>query len=169
MSTINFATTITATVKLTSSFDKVLHAMGNARQVFHGCTVLKLASSMQSITDTSQLKHGESYTLTSEDVLDVEVEEDQQVTAVPWFDASTGKAFKNAADGVEEALAVVPGPNGIAIECFQSGAMEVPGHLNSDVVEVQNGEEKKVLTRAAEVIIIHYVMMSLNLVFLSYP
>ena len=114
---------------------------------------------MQSITDTRQLNRGESYILTREDVVDVEVEENQQAICVPWFDASSGKAFKSVAEGVEEALAVVPGPNGIALACFKDGALEVPGLLNDTIVDVQSQEEKRGTKRTTQDSIIMFLRL----------
>ena len=62
----------------------IREAIKNSRGVFKDCDVLKVASSKERIVECSQLQEGDSYIFTSEDVFEVEVEESESLTGIPW-------------------------------------------------------------------------------------
>ena len=84
VSTADLATTITVNAKSTGQLQKLIEAIKNSRGVFKDCDVLKVASSKERIVECSQLQEGESYIFTSEDVFEVEVEESESLTGIPW-------------------------------------------------------------------------------------
>ena len=87
---------------------------------------------VQSVAD---LQDGEWYMFTqhAKEPSDIEVEEDQTRSKVPWWDPKAANAFRDGVDGKPEpALGVIPGPNGIALAVFENSApIEIPEITNA--------------------------------------
>ena len=102
-------------------------------EAFIYCTRFLDAATKEEIIDASQFKQGGSYIFSRpSEVIELDVGEGGAGCSLPWYDVRTRKAYKQGIAGTEEALVVVPGPNGVALACFASSApLEVPGLSNA--------------------------------------
>ncbi len=58
---------------------------------------------------------------------------------LPWWDAGEGKAYKQGRDKPEQAIAIIPGPNKMALAVFANCApQEVPGLTNAAWEKLQS-------------------------------
>ena len=113
--------------------------MSKKKDVFQKCCVFKEAVSGDVVNACADFVSGGSYLFIEAEAEDddcISIEEGGIEIAVPWYDAASGKAYKDkGAAGVVEALGVIPGPRGIALAMFEDEPpQEIPG-ITNDVAE----------------------------------
>jgi hypothetical protein len=75
----------------------------------------------------------------------VEILGDAPEGSIPWYNPKTGKAYRKSGTKTETSIAVVPGPQGIAMAIFMNSLpVELTGILNSVLIGEKNepGEDK---------------------------